>query len=70
MALQLHIRQGRGGRWRWFLEKDGKHRALSGIRGYATEQEAIDGALEDLGDSVECSTEESYYYAGRRDFSD
>lgn len=68
--MELFVRQGKGGRWRWFLEKNGKHRALSSVRGYETEQEALDAAIEDLGESVECSTEEAYYYAGPRDFSD
>ena len=57
MALKLHARQGKRGRWRWQLKDGDKHIAMSGIRGFATQDEARDAAKRVFGQAVEIDGE-------------
>lgn len=68
--LKLVVRRGKLGRWRYFLLKDGKHRAMCGVWGYGSLEDARSAAVRDFSESVEIDGEYGPMYAGGRDFSD
>ena len=68
--MNLQIRQGEGGRWRWFL-RDGNDvfRADSRPQGFATRDEALKDAQEVFGSALTLyDPDEGELYAGPRDF--
>ena len=66
--MRLIVKRGKLGRWRWFLQKNGKHRAMCGAWGYKTRQEAISAAMRDLSEAVKIDTEYECLFAGKRNF--
>lgn len=70
MSQKIHVIQGKRHRWRWQLKDGDRHIAMSGIRGFATEEEARNAAKRAFGEAVEIDGEYGEEYAGARDFSD
>ena len=70
MAQKIHVRQGKRGRWRWQLKDGDKHIAMSGIRGFGSQEEAARAAKRAMGSAVEIDGEYGPEYAGERDFAD
>lgn len=68
--MNIKIRQGKGGRWRWLLYDNDKFEGVSKIRGWATRQEAERAAKDAFGSAVELFAEEGPVFAGQRDWSD
>ena len=76
MKLQIRIKQGRGGKWRWHLYEDGAHAGMSSIRGVATYDAAVASAKRHFGEGVEIILSSGNpdmdwpLYAGARDWAD
>ena len=74
--LQLRIKQGKGGQWRWHLYEDGAHAGMMTIRGVATYDEAVAKTKRAFGDMVELVLSsgdpdlDHPQYAGPRDWAD
>lgn len=74
--LQLRIKPGKGGRYRWHLYVDGAHAGMMTIRGVATYDEAVAAARRAFGDGVELVLSSGDpdldwpLYAGPRDWAD
>ena len=73
--MEIRIKQGRGGRWRWlWYDDDGVFVAVSSIRGYATESECELAAMRHFGAGVQMlkkggtPEEDTMLYAGPRDW--
>ena len=69
--MKIEIRQGKGGRWRWFLyENDGKFAGISSIYGWETKYVAKREAKRQLSAGITIEdAEEGELYAGQRDWS-
>ena len=68
--MKLDIRQGEGGRWRWFLRDNADvYRADSRPQGFDTHAEALADAKEVFGESLTLyDPDEGELFAGPRDF--
>lgn len=67
--MTITTRQGKGGRWRWFVVTGTQHRAMSSIRGFPTQQAALVDAQEIFGEHIYLEEADGrVLYAGKRDF--
>lgn len=65
----VEIKRGKLGRFRWFLNRHGKHVAMSRVWGYGSRRACEKAVMQDLGQAVELVTEEDGpVFAGERDF--
>ena len=76
MKLQIRIKQGRGGKWRWHIYEDNAHAGMMTIRGTATYEQAVTSAKRHFGEGVEIILSSGNpdmdwpLHAGARDWAD
>ena len=70
MSIRVEVKQGRGGRWRWFLRRGGKFVGMGSIRGFSSHDKALRDATRALSEPATADGEYGELYAGERDFSD